>query len=139
MTASSLRWPLAALIGLLIAVGVAVLATQLVSEKIGITAEPVTAGESLAPKHAQARRKPAHARPGLGQPTPQSSSTGISNPAGGSPSDSPAESEGGNSDYKPKGSMRAPASPPTSATPAPSASTPAGGGSDTARPEPGDD
>jgi hypothetical protein len=50
MTASTLRWPLFALIGLLVAVAVALLANHLVSERIGISSEPVTAGESLSPK-----------------------------------------------------------------------------------------
>ena len=57
MTASSLRWPAFAVIGLLVAIGVAVLATQMVSEKIGISSEPVTAGESLSPKRAEDNAK----------------------------------------------------------------------------------
>ena len=56
MTVSTLRWPLFAVLGLLVAIAIAVLATQMVSEKIGITSEPVTAGESLSPAHTEGKR-----------------------------------------------------------------------------------
>jgi hypothetical protein len=57
MSASTLRWALFALIGLLVAASVAFVATRMVSAKIGISSEPVTAGESLSPQ-AQPKRKP---------------------------------------------------------------------------------
>ena len=53
MTATSVRWGAFAAIGLLVAVAVALLATQLVSEKIGIASEPVSAGESLVPERVE--------------------------------------------------------------------------------------
>ena len=56
MSASTLRWPLFALIGLLVAVAVALLAIQLVSERIGISAEPLTVGESSRASPSQAER-----------------------------------------------------------------------------------
>lgn len=56
MRASTLRWPLFALLGLLVAIGVALLANHLVSESIGISSEPITAGESLTPKQPHRER-----------------------------------------------------------------------------------
>jgi hypothetical protein len=56
VTASSLRWPLLALLGLLVAAAIAFLATRAVSTDIGISSEPPTAGRSLSP----ATRKPVH-------------------------------------------------------------------------------
>ena len=49
MTASSLRWPLLALLGLVVAVAIAFLATRAVSTDIGISSEPPTAGRALSP------------------------------------------------------------------------------------------
>ncbi len=49
MTASSLRWPLLALLGLLVACAIAFLATRAVSTDIGISSEPPTAGQALSP------------------------------------------------------------------------------------------
>jgi hypothetical protein len=49
MSASSLRWPLLALLGLLVAAAVAFLATRAVSTDIGISSEPPTAGRALSP------------------------------------------------------------------------------------------
>lgn len=48
----SIRWILLALVGLAVAAGVSVAASQLVSQRIGLAAEPVSAGKDLAPpKH----------------------------------------------------------------------------------------
>jgi hypothetical protein len=48
----SIRWILLALLGLAVAAGVSVAASQLVSQRIGLAAEPVSAGKDLAPpKH----------------------------------------------------------------------------------------
>ncbi len=57
MTASHLRWPLLALLGLLIAAAVALLATQIVSQQIGISSEPLTAGRELSPSSRPAAAK----------------------------------------------------------------------------------
>jgi len=59
MTTSSLRWPLLALLGLLVAAAIAFLATQMVSQKIGISSEPLSAGRALAPQTHAARKPPA--------------------------------------------------------------------------------
>jgi hypothetical protein len=48
--ASILRWSALALAGLVIAVGVGVVAAKLTSQQIGLSSEPVGAGEALAPK-----------------------------------------------------------------------------------------
>jgi hypothetical protein len=59
VSASSLRWPLLALLGLLVAAAIAFLATRAVNTDIGISSEPPTAGQSLSP----ALGKPAPQRP----------------------------------------------------------------------------
>lgn len=45
----SIRWIALALVGLAVAAGVSVAASQLVSQRIGLAAEPVSAGRELAP------------------------------------------------------------------------------------------
>ena len=48
----SIRWILLALLGLAVAAGVSVAASQLVSQRIGLAAQPPSAGKDLAPpKH----------------------------------------------------------------------------------------
>jgi hypothetical protein len=47
----SIRWIALALVGLAVAAGVSLAASQLVSERIGLAAEPVSAGKNLAPGH----------------------------------------------------------------------------------------
>lgn len=49
MSLSTLRWPLLALLGLIVAVAIAFLATRAVSEDIGISSEPPSAGRALSP------------------------------------------------------------------------------------------
>ena len=46
---TSLRWVLLAIAGILIAVAVAVAASKLTSQRIGLASEPLEAGEALAP------------------------------------------------------------------------------------------
>ena len=133
MTVSTLRWPLFALIGLLVAVAVALLANRLVSERIGISSEPVTAGESLSPK--QAHR--VHQRHRGSEPPAQTTSTGsgytgtVSGDAGsGDAHSGPSQAD----DSKPAGGLGT--TPPAAQSPAPS--TGSGSDSSTER-EPGDD
>jgi hypothetical protein len=45
----SIRWIVLALLGLAVAAGVSVAASQLVSQRIGLAAEPPSAGRELAP------------------------------------------------------------------------------------------
>lgn len=47
----SIRWIALALAGLAVAAGVSLAASQLVSERIGLAAEQVSAGKELAPNH----------------------------------------------------------------------------------------
>lgn len=56
MTASSLRWPLLALLGVLVAAAIAFLATRAVNTDIGISSEPPTAGRALSPAPAKRPR-----------------------------------------------------------------------------------
>lgn len=58
---SWLRWTLLALLGLAIAAGVSVAASHLVSQRIGLASEPLTAGRALAPPR---ERSNDHGRPG---------------------------------------------------------------------------
>ena len=140
MTATSVRWAVFAVVGLLVAVVVALLATHLVSEKIGIAAEPVSAGESLVPERADHRARPGRRHSSRPTPTTASTSTAPAPApapaAGSSPSDS-GESDDGAAKSKPtaSGGNLSPAqdtSPP--ATPPPS-----GGSGTSTKPEPGDD
>ena len=136
MTAASVRWAVFAVIGLLVAVVVALLATHLVSEKIGIAAEPVSAGESLVPERVDHRPRPGRRHSGRPTPTTATTSTAPAPAAGSSPGGS-GESDDGAAKSKPtaSGDNLSPAqdtSPP--ATPSPS-----GGSGTSTEPEPGDD
>ena len=71
MTASSVRWALFALLGLVVAGAVAFLATRAVNTQIGISSEPATAGRALSPRPAK------HARP---RPTSTTTATVIAPP-----------------------------------------------------------
>src|SRR5688572_31294433 len=53
-----LLWTLLALAGLLVAVGVTTAATSLTSQRVGLQAEPLDAGESLAPREDRRRAEP---------------------------------------------------------------------------------
>jgi hypothetical protein len=50
---ATLRWVLLAIAGLAIAVAVAVIASELTSQRIGLASEPLRAGEALAPANPQ--------------------------------------------------------------------------------------
>ena len=144
MRAATLRWPLFAVLGLLVAVGVALLANKLVSESIGITSEPISAGESLTPKHPHRerhRRKP-HRATARAQTTSTPAASGYTgtSPSGGS---GEGGSDGGSdrsASDDPKATARLPSTTPPGSRPAPASTTPSGGGSDsTPGHEPGDD
>jgi hypothetical protein len=49
MRLTAIRWIALALVGLAVAAGVSLAASQLVSERIGLAAEPVSAGKELVP------------------------------------------------------------------------------------------
>jgi hypothetical protein len=67
----SLRWIALALLGLVIAAAVALAASNLASQQIGIASESVSAGDLLAPPVNSVRRqqKEDHGGPGTEQPT----------------------------------------------------------------------
>ena len=48
----ALTWTLLALLGLLVAVAVGIAASDLTSRRIGLSSEPIRAGDALAPKEA---------------------------------------------------------------------------------------
>ncbi len=55
----TIKWVLLALVGLAIAIGVAIAAANLASQQIGIASESVSAGDALAPSlHVPAEGKP---------------------------------------------------------------------------------
>ena len=60
-----LLWTVLALAGLLVAVAVTTAATSLTSQRVGLQAEPLDAGEALAPR----------SRPERATPTPDASAT----------------------------------------------------------------
>ena len=80
-TRSLLAWIAVGLAGLALAAGVTYAATQLSSQRIGLSAEPPSAGEELAPRGAATtprRTRTAHedrtsttASPTTGSPTPE--------------------------------------------------------------------
>ncbi|MGE5747344.1 MAG: hypothetical protein ACM33U_08785 [Solirubrobacterales bacterium] len=82
MTVSSLRWPLLALLGLLVAAAIAFLATRAVSTDIGISSEPPTAGRALSPAAPQPRpgKTTTSAAP---TPAPQTTTVAVPSPSGG--------------------------------------------------------
>jgi hypothetical protein len=84
MTAASARWLAFAAIGLLVAVAVAVLATRLVSQKIGISGEPLSAASSLAPEHASRPGQP-HRQHGGAPANPPTVSINPTTTAGSAP------------------------------------------------------
>ena len=131
MTASTLRWPLFALIGLLVAVAVALLANGLVSESIGITSEPVTAGESLSPKRAHREHRPRRQSQAPTQTTSTAGPGYTGTVSSGAGSDNSSSDQPQADDSKPKGSLNS--APPTPTSPAPAPST---GGSLTPRRRP---
>ena len=52
-----MRWFALALLGVFVAALVAVLASRLVSQQIGLASEPISAGDALAPRIAPAHRR----------------------------------------------------------------------------------
>ena len=77
VTASSLRWPLLALLGLLVAAAIAFLATRAVNTDIGISSEPPTAGRALSP----APPKPPRQRPAATTTSASPPATTVTIPA----------------------------------------------------------
>jgi hypothetical protein len=71
---ATVKWVLLALVGLAIAIGVAIAAANLTSQQIGIASESVSAGDTLAPAlHVPAEQKhgesPGHHPEGPGETT----------------------------------------------------------------------
>lgn len=96
MSDSAFRWPLFALFSLLVAAVIAFLATQMVSQRIGIASEPVSAGEQLTPKTAPtAGRKDAAATPPVPGPAASGTQPGAEGAAS-EGSDGSGSSSGGN-------------------------------------------
>lgn len=81
--ASFLRWTALALVGLAIAVAVGVAAGKLTSQRIGLSSEPLKAGEALAPKAGEAHNGNPGGKPGGGgdggndTPTPPTTTTTV--------------------------------------------------------------
>jgi hypothetical protein len=69
-----IKWAVAALAGLVFAIGVGIAASTLASERIGLSSEPVTAGGELAPaavkRPARPRPRPQRKVPATPAPTP---------------------------------------------------------------------
>lgn len=54
----AVRWTLLALLGLLVAVAVGIAASELTSQRIGLSSEPIGAGDALAPERHERAPKP---------------------------------------------------------------------------------
>ena len=55
---ATIRWVALALLGLLIAAGVSIAASSLVSQQIGLASEPISAGDALAPQASSRANRP---------------------------------------------------------------------------------
>jgi len=85
MSAATMRWIGLALLGIVVAAAVAVAASKLVSQQIGLASQPISAGDALAPA---AKQKQHESQPGqangknseAGPVTPQPESTTRSAP-----------------------------------------------------------
>ena len=108
----SIRWILLALLGLAVAAGVSLAASQLVSQRIGLAAEPVSAGKELAPPRHKSGNAP---HSGAGGDVSGSTSTGTTTVPGTTSTVPPTAP---------------PSSIPTQTTPSPSPTTPTGSGSE---------
>jgi len=140
MTAASVRWTGFAVVGLLVAVVVALLATNLVSEKIGIAAEPVSAGKSLVPERPKHRPQPRRRHQDGATTTIAPTSTSqapLPGSAAGSSGDGSSESDDGAS--KPKPTVSGGSLSPAQDTSPPAAAAPPGGSDAGSKSEPGDD
>jgi hypothetical protein len=85
-----LAWTLAAVAGLLLAVAVAYAASTLSSSHVGLSSEPLTAGDQLVPRAARPTRTPAPARTPTATPTASATAT----PGGPSPPPAGDDSSG---------------------------------------------
>ena len=101
---STMRWIALALLGVLVAVGVSIAASGLVSQQIGLSSEPISAGDALAPRAVRTthQQEPRH-------------STGARSPSGGNSTPPPVTTE---------------AQPPTAEPEPPLPSSPSGGEGD---------
>ena len=71
-----MRWALLALVGVVLAAGAAYAASRLATQPIALESEPITAGESLAPRSTPARSTPVPTR------TPGPTPTATTSPEG---------------------------------------------------------
>jgi hypothetical protein len=106
---ASLRWLGLALLGILIAGVVAIAASRLASQQIGLASQPISAGDALAPA-TRGKQKPGHAEPhsGIRQTTTSTEPSTV-------PSAPPSSPE---PTYSPPPST-APATPPSESGPSP--------------------
>lgn len=95
------KWVLLALLGLAIAIGVAIAAANLTSQQIGIASESVSAGDALAPALSVPGERPTqgtthdHGLDGESTTTTPSESPSTTNEESAPPSEEAAESETG--------------------------------------------
>jgi hypothetical protein len=93
----TLKWTALALFGLLVAVAVAIAASNLASRQIGLSSESISAGEALAPaaKPDRGRRSPSSGRGhdgGHDETTPTTTAPPPERPPGTTAAEPPAES-----------------------------------------------
>jgi hypothetical protein len=112
---STAKWVGLALIGILVAVGVAIAASNLASREIGLASQPIRAGDALAPPEASEgrsgkapdtgsgrhRRRPPRATETPTPPTPEPPATTappVTTAPPGPPPGAPGESDSGGGD-----------------------------------------
>ena len=80
VNAGIIRWAVVPLCGLAFAVGIGIAASTLASERIGLTSEPFTTGDSLAPEAVKHPARPTHKAPASPTP-PKQPSPPVAQPA----------------------------------------------------------
>jgi hypothetical protein len=98
------RWVLIALVGLGLAAGISVGASRLGSQPVGLSSEPLTAGDQLAPAAARAPARPARRRAPATTTTATPAPTTAAPPPTTAPTPAPTVTEPDRDDHRGHGS-----------------------------------
>ncbi len=125
MSRQAALWAFAALLGIAVAAGITWATSQLTSQHIGLSSEPIAAGSRLAPPVASTparTRSQASRRPGAATVTSSAPPASVSTPTSSAPPVSSAPAEGS--------SPTAPAAPAVTSVPTQAPRTPSSSGDD---------
>jgi hypothetical protein len=86
---ATLKWIGLALLGILIAAAVAIAASRLASQQIGLASEPISAGNALAPQLTRSGRAPGH----QGANRPPATTTSVPTTTTATPEPAPTETQ----------------------------------------------